>query len=97
MPLYRPGDRVIVRPDLRTNIQYRMKDGSTSVAASDGMVREFAGTVITITELNAYGRYVAAEARGWVWTDEMFVGVEAPPEFDSPDDDILSMLGIAGN
>ena len=94
MPLYRPGDRVVVRPDLRTNVQYYMADRSTSVSASSEMVRNFAGNVITITDINSYGRYIAAEAKGWVWPDEMFAGIEEPPEFETPGGDILSMLGL---
>lgn len=76
--LYEIGDRVIVRSDLTANENYSHSEGE-KMDATNSMVA-LAGTVVTIsgTKLTAYGRYyiVEEERHGYMWSDDMFDGLE---------------------
>lgn len=83
--LYQPGDRVIVREDLENGEQYCMSDDKGCAARAVAAMIRFAGQVVTIRGF-FLGRYQIEEAPEWVWTDEMFVGLEEEPEmFDVED------------
>ena len=80
MPYYSVGDRVVVRPDLNLDDDYRMFfwDGTpdkedTNCAVSE-MVRR-AGQVVTIERAEC-GSHYRIEEDTWNWTDEMFLGLE---------------------
>ncbi len=87
MARYKPGDRVVVRPDLRGGILYKMLDGSgESNDATEEMI-ELADKVVTIVETN---RQYRIDGSCYNWTDEMFLGLESDvygedivaPDFD---------------
>lgn len=85
MKKYQPGDRVIVREDLKDGEQYCMSDNKAYAANAVYAMTRFAGQAVTIRGFFS-GRYLIEEDSGWVWTDEMFVGLEEEPEmFDVED------------
>lgn len=66
---YLPGDKVLVRPDLKPGRYYSMADGSNSNIAVGGMIN-FAGKVVTISYLS--DRQYRIKEYTCFWTDEMF-------------------------
>jgi hypothetical protein len=71
---YKPGDRVVVRPDLRGGVLYKMLDSSgESNDATEEMI-ELADKVVTIVATNGQYRIYGSSFN---WTDEMFLGLES--------------------
>ena len=71
---YKVGDRVVVREDLRHDVNYFMEDSHASDVAVDTMLN-FRGQVVTIGD-GRYDKYSIEEC-GYSWTDEMFAGLES--------------------
>lgn len=83
--LYKPGDRVVVREDLREDIAYYMADDprENNYATSD--MCDARGTVLTIQRIE-FGEYICEEFSLRFWTDEMFSGLAEEEEpFDVED------------
>lgn len=92
MRMYSPGDVVIVRPDLRLDKFYYMKDRSAYDDVNTKMISYFAGKEVTISEIQDNNKYCLAEdSDGWNWTDEMFVGLAPKDEQLDPE----YFIGIA--
>lgn len=69
--LYKVGDRVRVRHDLKTRVTYNMAGSDVCDTATRDMIA-LAGQVVTIKACGY--KYRIAEC-GWNWTDEMFDGL----------------------
>ena len=85
--LYKPGERVCVRPDLNMTDHYSMKSGEKdkygmypSDVATEDMCK-FAGQVINIEKYIDLAVGCKYYARQRYWTDEMFVGSADGVEF----------------
>lgn len=74
---YKPGDKVVVRDDLRLGVRYYSKDGGAYSVATPTMIR-MRGKVATIKEIT-YHRYFIYES-GFYWTDDMFDGIAMEEE-----------------
>lgn len=76
--MYKPGDKVMVRPDLNCNEVYRMRsgifNGDHTYNAVDQMV-DHAGEVFTIQGPRDGGWGYSLTEIGYGWTDEMFVSI----------------------
>lgn len=76
--MYKPGDKVMIRPDLSCREVYRMRsgryDGEYTYNAIDQMV-DMAGEVFTIKGPRDGERGYTLEEIGYGWTDEMFVPI----------------------
>lgn len=70
---YKPGDKILVRSDLKQDEYYSMRNGQILIVNGD-MYRNYAGRVLTIKRCTAYA-YYNVEENIWCWTDDMFVGV----------------------
>lgn len=68
---YKPGDKVVVRPDLEHKRYYMEHDKSICDSAVGSMFR-FQGKTVTIKYI-MHGKYIITELPGIYWTDEMFV------------------------
>lgn len=82
--LYRPGDRVIVRPDLKRNTRYYMLNGSETFNAAVDDMFLLAGKIVTISDIWLNGQY-HVEGSTWSWTDEMFLGPYTDPHLTAVD------------
>lgn len=73
--LYRPGDKVRVREDLRPGVDYAVERGGPECRAHGNMF-DYRGEVVTIYTLTSHYRYLIEELPSPVykWTDDMFVG-----------------------
>lgn len=73
--LYHPGDRVLVRPDLEVQTDYKMLSGKNSGLAWWALERmkKYAGKEIIIQEIDFRGVYRANVLFDLVWTDEMLL------------------------
>ena len=71
--MYRVGDRVVVRPDLRRGVRYYMDNKDDWNSATEEMCA-MAGKTVTIERTSA-GQY-SVTGSVWHWTDEMFYGPE---------------------
>jgi hypothetical protein len=73
--LYNIGDMVIVKADLRMNVDYYMKSGPHGTYSYNNVVddmKKFAGTVVHIAK-HTEGQYLIEEdGYNFAWTDEMF-------------------------
>ena len=79
---YQPGDRVVIRSDLRYG-RYYMDDDSVSNTAVEGMVR-MAGQIVTICQVSS--QYMIEEDnREWHWVDGMFSGLADEGELEIDD------------
>lgn len=76
--MYKPGDKVMVRPDLNCSEIYRMRsgryDGEYTYNAIDQMVDQ-AGEVFTIKGPRDGERGYTLNEIGYGWTDEMFISI----------------------
>lgn len=76
--MYKPGDKVMIRPDLSCREVYRMRsgryNGEYTYNAIDQMV-DMAGEVFTIKGPRDGERGYTLEEIGYGWTDEMFVPI----------------------
>lgn len=77
--LYNIGDRVVVREDLSIDGRYSNIGREGELNATGEMI-EYAGKTVTISLLQQWSSgniyYVAKELNGFVWSDEMFDGLE---------------------
>ena len=72
---YKVGDKVRVRDDIEVYREYKMED-SKELAWINPEMLKFKGEILTITEINQYGKYSVKEDNElWSWTDEMFSGL----------------------
>lgn len=87
---YSPGDRVVVRYDLRNGALYKSEtDSKISNVAVTGMV-ERAGSVVTIASLMGGQYWIEEDGQRWRWVDGMFDGL-----YDSDDGQIgVSVLPL---
>lgn len=82
---YSPGDRVVVRSDLRSGVKYFMYNSSVSDVAISEML-QFAGKTVEIESIsNSKNKYRIKECKYW-WTDGMFIGMTSVIFDDSLDD-----------
>lgn len=76
--MYKPGDKVMIRPDLNCREIYYMRsgryNGDCTYNAIDQMV-DMAGEVFTIKGPRDGERGYTLEEFGYGWTDEMFVPI----------------------
>lgn len=76
--MYKPGDKVMVRPDLNRREVYRMKsgryNGDFTYNVVDQMVDQ-AGKVLTILGPRDGGAGYSLEEFDYGWTDEMFISI----------------------
>jgi hypothetical protein len=76
--MYKPGDKVMVRPDLNCREVYRMRsgryNGEYTYNAIDQMVDQ-AGEVFTIKGPRDGERGYTLNEIGYGWTDEMFISI----------------------
>ena len=74
---YKIGDKVRVRNDIEVHREYKMEDSKELAWITPEMLK-FKGEILTITEINQYGKYrVKEDNELWCWTDEMFSGLVA--------------------
>lgn len=86
MPKYKPGDKVVVRPDLTEYKLYGMHNSSVKTMATESMCK-LKGKVVTISEITN-GRaqaYKIQEEQEYLWTDGMFSGLGSSTEQDEFD------------
>ena len=76
--MYKPGDKVMIRPDLSRREIYRMRsgpyNGDFTYNAVEQMVDQ-AGEVLTIHGPRDGGAGYTLEGSGYGWTDEMFIPI----------------------
>lgn len=79
MSLYKPGDKVIVRPDLTNTWLYETDNKMRHVGVVSSMA-SFAGGIVTIkyaaTGSNDGCYKIEEDGGNWWWCDGMFVPVE---------------------
>lgn len=76
--MYKPGDKVMVRPDLSCREIYRMRSGRYSGDYTYNVVDQMAdqaGKVLTILGPRDGGAGYSLEEFDYGWTDEMFVPI----------------------
>ena len=74
---YDIGDTVVVKSDLRTDIDYYMKSGprATMCNSVTEKMKRYAGKVVHVADY-INGQYLIEEDDyKWVWTDDMFEDV----------------------
>ncbi len=72
MSKLKPGDKVKVREDLKTDRVYGNYNFTTDM-------KNFNGKVVTISEVTDFGNYkIAEDTEGYIWTEQMF---EPVPSF----------------
>lgn len=73
--LYNVGDAVVVKSNLRKNVDYHMKSGPEVAYgynnATDEMI-ELAGTVVHIAKQTGGQYLIEEDDYSFCWTDEMF-------------------------
>lgn len=76
--MYKPGDKVMIRPDLNCREVYRMRsgryNGDFTYNVVDQMVDQ-AGKVFTIQGPRDGGDGYTLNEIGYGWTDEMFISI----------------------
>ena len=77
--MYKPGDKVMVRPDLNCREIYRMRSGrhngdNTYYGVIDQMADQ-AGKIFTIQGPRDGERGYTLNEIGYGWTDEMFISI----------------------
>lgn len=76
--MYKPGDKVMIRPDLNCREIYRMRsgryNGDYTYNVIDPMADQ-AGKVFTIHGPSDRGSGYSLEEFGYGWTDEMFIPI----------------------
>lgn len=76
--MYKPGDKVMVRPDLNRREVYRMKSGRYNGDFTYNVVDQMAdqaGKVLTILGPRDGGAGYSLEEFDYGWTDEMFISI----------------------
>lgn len=76
--MYKPGDKVMVRPDLNCREVYRMRSGRYNGDFTYNVVDQMAdqaGKVLTILGPRNGERGYTLNEIGYGWTDEMFVPI----------------------
>lgn len=71
---YKVGDKVRVRKDLKTGVEYYMRSGPEIGESFYGCVSEMVemrGEVLTISIVDEDGWGYAVEENSWNWVDEM--------------------------
>lgn len=74
--MYKPGDKVMVRPDLSSLEIYRMKSGQQNGRHTYNVVDQMvdqAGKIFTIRGVRETEFGYTLEEYGYSWTDEMFL------------------------
>ena len=74
--LYDIGDAVVVKSDLRTNVDYYMKSGPDKTLYNNvtpGM-QKFGGKVVHILDHVGNQYLIEEDEHSWWWTDAMFEG-----------------------
>lgn len=76
--MYKPGDKVMVRPDLNCDHDYVMKSGpkigESTYRVVPSMVYQ-AGKIFTIDRLNEGGKGYRLKEFDFSWNDEMFLPI----------------------
>lgn len=76
--MYKPGDKVMVRPDLNCREVYRMRSGRYNGDFTYNVVDQMAdqaGKVLTILGPRDGGAGYSLEELAYGWTDEMFISI----------------------
>ena len=76
--MYKPGDKVMVRPDLNCREVYRMRSGRYNGDFTYKVVDQMAdqaGKVLTILGPRDGGAGYSLEEFDYGWTDEMFISI----------------------
>lgn len=76
--MYKPGDKVMVRPDLNCREVYRMRSGRYNGDFTYNVVDQMAdqaGKVLTILGPRDGGAGYSLEGFDYGWTDEMFISI----------------------
>lgn len=76
--MYKPGDKVMVRPDLNCREVYRMRSGRYNGDFTYNVVDQMAdqaGKVLTILGPRDGGAGYSLEEFDYGWTDEMFISI----------------------
>lgn len=76
--MYKPGDKVMVRPDLNCREVYRMRSGRYNGDFTYNVVDQMAdqaGKVLTILGPRDEGAGYSLEEFDYGWTDEMFISI----------------------
>lgn len=76
--MYKPGDKVMVRPDLNCREVYRMRSGRYNGDFTYNVVDQMAdqaGKVLTILGPRNGGAGYSLEELDYGWTDEMFISI----------------------
>lgn len=76
--MYKPGDKVMIRPDLNCREIYRMRSGRHNGDNNYGVIDQMAdqaGKIFTIQGPRNNEDGYSLEEFGYGWTDEMFVSV----------------------
>lgn len=81
MTLYKPGDRVVVRDDLRVYTNYAMRGSEQRMTVVEEML-PFRGWEVTIAEVNHGFYFIEEDNHYYCWSDDMFSGSAVPIEDD---------------
>lgn len=76
--MYKPGDKVMIRPDLNCREVYRMRSGRYNGDFAYNVVDQMAdqaGKVLTILGPRDGGAGYTLEESIYGWTDEMFISI----------------------
>lgn len=76
--MYKPGDKVMVRPDLNCREVYRMRSGRYNGDFTYNVVDQMAdqaGKVLTILGPRDGGAGYSLEELDYGWIDEMFISI----------------------
>lgn len=73
MTLYKPGDRVVVRDDLRVYTNYAMRGSEQRMTVVEEML-PFRGWEVTIAEVNHGFYFIEEDNHYYYWSDDMFTG-----------------------
>lgn len=76
--MYKPGDKVMIRPDLNCREVYRMRSGRYNGDFTYNVVDQMAdqaGKVLTILGPRGGGAGYSLEEFDYGWTDEMFIPI----------------------
>ena len=93
MTKYKPGDVVIIRPDLQDDTYYAMEGSSERGWITVGIMVKMAGQMVTIAEYQEDRKgYVIVEDGSCWWTDGMFLECIPDADWEPENIDILGIV-----
>lgn len=84
---YKAGDRVKIRDDLQTNVQY-----GTHYFIPE--MKEYEGEIVTITKVIGNSCLIDKDGEKWCWTDEMFEPAKLTKADLQPRDILIDKKGM---